>query len=232
MIDHRFYLEDKRSLRILVLGNRELSDYSPDPEFIRSRVSHFSEIPEERIFLLDQVHGTVVIDSDRIQAGAVPQGDALYTTEPRKVLVIKTADCMPVFFWNGNPALVGIVHSGWKGTLSGVTETAIRETTRKYGFDPQSLQFYIGPYATGKQYEVGEDVASQFRKECPAALKQLPTEGKFLLEQKVFLLNRLKNLGVEAFLETSGACTMAANSRYFSHRKGDTARNLNCIWLE
>ncbi|EPG75239.1 YfiH family protein [Leptospira fainei serovar Hurstbridge str. BUT 6] len=232
MIDHRFFLEDKRSLRILILGNRELSDYTSTPEYILGKVSHFSQIPEDRIYLLDQVHGKSIVNADSLKSAEISQGDALYSAEPRKVLVVKTADCMPIFFWTGRPALVGIVHSGWKGTLAGVTESALLEVSKKYGVDLQLLQFFIGPYATGKQYEVGEDVAGEFRKEFPGALKELPEEGKFLLEQKVFLMNRIRKLGTEPFVETSGACTMAANSRYFSHRRGDTGRNLNCIWLE
>ncbi|TGJ99238.1 peptidoglycan editing factor PgeF [Leptospira semungkisensis] len=231
MIDHRFFLEDKRSLRLLVLGNREISGDSTDPEFIRSRVSQATQIPGSEIFLMDQEHGTTVIEADDFQEG-VPKGDALFTTKPKKILVVKTADCLPIFFWTGRPALVGVIHSGWKGTLAGITEKTLGIVQKKYGIDLELVHFYLGPYATGKNYEVGEDVASLFRKEVPNSLKPASEPGKFLLEQKTFLTHRIKSLGVQPFLETAGVCTMTANSGYFSHRRGDTNRNLNCIWLE
>lgn len=232
MIDHRFFLEDKRSLRLLVLGKRELNGDSTDPGFIRSRVSTISGIAESDVFLLNQEHGSNVFDTADLSPGEIPNGDALITAEPRKVLVIKTADCMPIFFWTGRPALVGVVHSGWKGTVAGITEQTLDRTKKKYGIDLELVHFYLGPYATGRNYEVGEDVASLFRKESPASLKPAKEEGKFLLEQKLFLTQRIKGLGIEPFLETSSTCTMAEGSKYFSHRRGDTGRNLNCIWLE
>lgn len=232
MIDHRFFLEDKRSLRLVVLGKRELNGNSTDPAFIRSRVSSLSSVPEEDIYILNQEHGTVSRDTRDIAGLEIPNGDAWITTEPRKVLVVKTADCMPIFFWTGRPALVGLIHSGWKGTLAGITEKTLDAARKKYQIDLELVHFYLGPYATGRHYEVGEDVASQFRKEVPNSLKPGPEEGKFLLEQKIFLTERIKKLGIQPFLETAGVCTMAEGSKFFSHRKGDTGRNLNCIWLE
>ncbi|TGK04104.1 laccase domain-containing protein [Leptospira langatensis] len=231
MITHRFFLEDKRSLRLLVLGSREISGDSTDPEYIRSKVSQATQIPGSEIFLIGQEHGTTVIEAEGTADG-VPTGDALFTTQPKKILVVKTADCLPIFFWTGRPAVVGVIHSGWKGTLAGITEKTLGVVQKKYGIDLELVHFYLGPYATGKNYEVGEDVASLFRKEVPNSLKLATEPGKFLLEQKIFLTHRIKSLGVQPFLETAGVCTMNANSGYFSHRRGDTNRNLNCIWLE
>ncbi len=232
MIDHRFFLEDKRSLRLLVLGNRDLNGDSTDPKFIRSRVSQITNIPDAQIYILNQEHGTTVVDTDNLSSSDIPVGDALFTTQTKKVLVVKTADCMPIFFWTGRPALIGVIHSGWKGTLAGITEKTLGVVGKKYGIDLELVHFYIGPYATGRHYEVGEDVASQFRKEVPSSLKPLSEPGKFLLEQKIFLTHRIRNLGIQPFLETAGVCTMAPGSKFFSHRRGDTGRNLNCIWLE
>ncbi|MEI7011724.1 polyphenol oxidase family protein [Leptospira licerasiae] len=232
MIDHRFFLEDKRSLRLLILGNKEASGDPNDPNFIRERVAQASGVAGAEVFFMNQEHGTTILEANGSPGPDIPVGDALFTTEPKKILVVKTADCMPIFFWTGRPALVGVIHSGWKGTLAGITEKTLSHMQKRYGVDPELVHFYLGPYATGKHYEVGEDVASLFRKEVPSSLKALEEPGKFLLEQKTFLLHRIKGLGIQPFLETAGVCTMSPNSKFFSHRRGDTGRNLNCIWLE
>ncbi|PJZ68595.1 hypothetical protein CH373_15100 [Leptospira perolatii] len=230
MISRLYKLDDQSILKILVLGKQELQDFENSGPYIRSKVSHYSGISQERIHVLDQVHGVKALDADLLSGKEMPEADAFFTAQKNRVLVIKTADCLPIFFWNKN--IAGAIHSGWKGTLGGITELTLKKTEKEKGIKLEELRFFLGPYATGKHYEVGEDVASLFRKEFPDCLTPIGDSGKFLLEQKSFLEMRLSKLGIFESLENSQICTMSEDSGFFSHRKKDSARNLNCIWME
>ena len=56
---------------------------------------------------------------------AIPDTDALYTYEPNLVLCSFTADCVPVIFYNEVNGLIGVIHSGWQGTVKEITSEAL-----------------------------------------------------------------------------------------------------------
>ncbi|MCL6444778.1 MAG: polyphenol oxidase family protein, partial [Alicyclobacillus sp.] len=73
----------------------------------------------------EQVHGThvaVVHQAHRGQGATpalspVPGVDALVTQEPGLTLVVMSADCVPMLFFDPVQRAIGVAHSGWKGTV-------------------------------------------------------------------------------------------------------------------
>src|SRR3712207_4730869 len=102
-----------------------------------------------------QVHADGVV---RVSgAGFAGDADSLVTEETGFALVVAVADCVPVALVGGGG--VGMVHSGWRGTLSGVAGKAAREM----GEAP--VRAYIGPCIRGCCYEVSEELAEDFGRE-------------------------------------------------------------------
>ena len=123
-----------------------------------------SDLAEYNLVTLRQTH------SDIVRVITTPplkrlEGDALVTDRPRILLVIKTADCLPVFIVDAKNRAVGAVHCGWRGTLNKVITKAMRAMQMNYGSDTGSLFFAFGPCIDRACYEVGEDVREKFRKE-------------------------------------------------------------------
>lgn len=228
---HSFPISGDKQIQILIAGKKELPARALDVSEQRTEISKLTGKSEAVIHILNQVHGDTILDADRSDSFSFEEGDAWIGEEPDQILCIKTADCMPLFFWSAKSAKFAAIHSGWKGTLAGITEKTLNQTFDQSILKDGSLFGYIGPCASGLRYEVGEDVASLFREEFPGCLKQ-KENGKVLLDLELFLKHRLRENGIVVSFRSEPICTMEENSDFFSHRKKDVGRNLNLIWKE
>ncbi|EMN11275.1 YfiH family protein [Leptospira borgpetersenii str. Brem 307] len=228
---HSFSLSEGKKIKILIAGKKELPSASLDVRTQRKEISRLTEIPESNVYILNQIHGDEIIDLATMGSFSFPKGDAFVGEESDKVLCIKTADCMPLFFWSEKSPKFVAVHSGWKGTLFGIAEKTLRLAFDESILTNGALFGYLGPYASGLRYEVGEDVAHLFRKEFPDCLKQKGAD-KTLLDLESFLKFRLEKNGIQVLLRSEKICTMKEGSDFFSHRRKDVGRNLNLIWRE
>ncbi|HPR64322.1 MAG TPA: polyphenol oxidase family protein [Thermoanaerobaculia bacterium] len=105
-------------------------------------------------FLPRQIHGARVhhvVDSE----GPIPEADAVWTDRTDIWIGVKTADCIPLLFWNNHG--VGAVHAGWRGLVAGVIPSFLRAVENREG-----LRVLIGPCIGSCCYEVGDDVAHHF----------------------------------------------------------------------
>ncbi|WP_061235534.1 polyphenol oxidase family protein [Leptospira weilii] len=226
-----FPLTSREKIKIFILGKKELPPVSMEPQIQKAEISKLTGISESSVYVLDQVHGDTVFDADEVDASMFPEGDAWIGETSGKVLCIKTADCMPLFFWSEQSSKFVAIHSGWKRTLAGITEKALRLAFDESILTSGMLFGYLGPYASGSRYEVGEDVAQLFRNEFPDCLKQRGAD-KTLLDLESFLKFRLEKNGIQVLLRSDKICTIKEDSDFFSHRKKDVGRNLNLIWRE
>lgn len=89
--------------------------------------------------------------------------DAMLTNVRGIALGARTADCVPVLLYDPENKAIAAVHSGWKGTVKRISAKAIRLMTETFGTDPRDLLAVIGPSIGPESYQVGADVAEQFR---------------------------------------------------------------------
>lgn len=50
------------------------------------------------------------------------QGDGIFTQQDNLVLAIKTADCLPVYFFVPEHEIIGLIHLGWRSAKKGILE--------------------------------------------------------------------------------------------------------------
>ena len=148
----------------------------------------------------EQTHGSVVALVNQGGKGKViPAVDALITREKNLSLVIRVADCGPVWIHCAKTGAIGLVHSGRKGTEAGVVPATIRRMKEEFGSEPSSMMALLGPCIRPPHYDVN------FAGEI---LRQLETEkvGKVV---------------------DSGLCTASDLTRFYSYRaeKGQTGRH-------
>ncbi|WP_058259774.1 peptidoglycan editing factor PgeF [Fenollaria timonensis] len=79
------------------------------------------------------------------------------------VLVIKSADCLPVIVYDSVNALIAAVHSGWKGTANSIVKEAISKML-SLGSSASELKIYVGPHIQKTSFEVMDDVKNVFEK--------------------------------------------------------------------
>lgn len=200
-------------------------DLRAEPEFERFRP-----------VVMRQVHSDVI---HKLEAapGERLEGDALMTDVRGLLLVVRTADCLPVFLVDEMKRAVAVVHCGWRGTADRILEKAVRAVIKEYGSDPGNLLAALGPCISSTCYEVGPEVRTSFlRAGFPAALlAECPGDrGKYMLDLRasnIWLLER-SGLRKENVLDTGPACTHCELS-LLSYRRSpaDDRRMVNFIGL-
>ena len=94
---------------------------------------------------------------------AIADTDALYTYEPNLVLCSFTADCVPVIFYNEVNGLIGVIHSGWQGTVKEITSKLFEHLTQVEHCNPSDFHVQIGAALSQEKFEVDEDVYLKFK---------------------------------------------------------------------
>jgi YfiH family protein len=151
------------------------------------------------------------------EAGFAGEADALVTSEDALPLVVAVADCVPVALVGERG--VGMVHSGWRGTLSGVAGKAVREMLE------EKVTAYVGPCIRECCYEVSEDLAQEFAREFGPEV----VDGRHL-SLPAAIRTDLERSGVEE-IHDLGLCTGCRPDLFYSHRKQGprTGRSLAAV---
>jgi YfiH family protein len=140
----------------------------------RSRFFHAIGAENMRIAALRQIHSDVAHRADILEASAAGgrdalQGDALFTRDPGILLVVQTADCVPVLLADTKQRGIAAIHSGWRGTLKRIAAKTLGRMTMEFGTRPEDVIAAIGPAIGRCCYEVGSDVAREFDAQFPDA---------------------------------------------------------------
>ena len=163
------------------------------------------------------------LHSDRIhRLGAAParklEGDALMTNVPGLLLVIRTADCLPVLLVDPKRRAVAAVHCGWRGTEKRILEKAVLAMRGAYGSEPGDMLAALGPCIGASCYEVGPEVRegflragfppSVFTERGHAPMVHVPGR-KALLDLRLANIWLLEGMGVAKanILDEGPACT-------------------------
>ena len=162
-----------------------------------------------RVFVTaEQVHGravAVLAAEDPLPNGAIAEVDGVVTNRRDVCLGIYVADCCAVFLVDPVRHVVGLIHSGKKGTELGIVPAALAAMTAQFGTHPDDVVAQLSPCIRPPWYET--DFATQIAAQCRAA-------------------------GI-CRVGDDGANTAADLTRYYSYRreKGRTGRMLALLAL-
>jgi len=218
------------------VAGREINsvDYNKPGNEIRSDeksiLRSITGIENRRIVMLDQVHGDMVIHIVNEPSADLPsagKADALITAIKGVMLVIRSADCVPVIIFDTEKEVLGAAHSGWKGSMLSISGRCVREMVNIYGSDPGKIRAFILPSIGPDSYEVNEDVASHFPD------SRMDKNGKIYVDLWNSVRGSLKKAGVhEENIFNAGICNRINHQDFFSHRYGDIGRNLNYTFMK
>ncbi len=203
-----------------------------------NRALFSSNLPSEPLWLR-QTHGTVV-STPQIRKSIQEQvinADAAVTNLPGEVLVVMTADCLPVLFANPSGTAVGVAHAGWRGLCAGILENTVAELrTISDDESVNNLMAWLGPAIGPEKFEVGQDVVDAFKDvglPLPKnAFEEIPNKkGKYLADIYQLARGRLEACGVKTIFGGE-FCTVKDSARFFSYRRdGETGRFATAIWI-
>jgi polyphenol oxidase len=166
-----------------------------------------------------------------------PRADAMVTDRPGLLLGILTADCAPVLLADATAGVVGAAHAGWRGALSGVTDSAIA-AMEGIGARRGRITAAIGPCIALPSYQVDEKFRERFVAVDPANARFFTTAASDRLhfDLPAFVRHRLIVAGIGE-VETLHLDTYSSPDRFYSHRRAthrdepDYGRQISLIGL-
>ncbi len=222
-------------LSVGVVG-REINSIDYKTSYNKIRLSEkkiltgITGITSKKIAMLDQVHGNIIIhvvNMPSSELAAVGEADGLITPIKGIELVIRSADCVPVFLYDPVNEVLAAAHSGWKGTKLNIAGKCVRDMHYIYGSDPGNIRAFLLPSIGPDSYEVNEDVASHFPEST------ITKDGKLYVDLWNSIENSLKKAGVKGDnISNPRICNRINHSEFFSHRFGDMGRNLNFAFMK
>lgn len=146
--------------------------------------------------------------------------DGLVTDVRGIALITGHADCNAVFFFDPVKQVIGLAHSGWRGTLAGISSAMVDKMEAEYGCRPGDIVTGLGPALCQDCFEVDEDVAAAFFAKNEEYRRFSYQKGsKYYLDLKAIIRFDLLARGIlpEHFSDME-LCTRCSKDIFFSHR--------------
>lgn len=146
--------------------------------------------------------------------------DGLLSSNPKVALLVKYADCLPIFIYNESSQTFGAVHSGWQGTYQEIVLKAIRKISDKY--EPNKIHIVFGVGISCKNYEVQEDFYLKFKNKFSSDIIEkafLRINNKIYFDNQLFNYCLIKKIGIpEENIYINHLCTFD-NANFHSYRR-------------
>lgn len=195
------------------------------PEHVyQNHIKLFSNFgrPFESRYDVWQVHGDTIrfTEEPRPETQKHQPADGIFTQNPDVTLIMRFADCVPLFFHDPVEKVVGIVHAGWQGTLLKIADVAVKAISKHYGSKAENLKVGIAPSICGKCYQIGEDVRQKFINSWGEDAASIIHENEAGYTLDLWQANErvLRNAGV-INIEQSNICTAENLHEWYSYRK-------------
>ncbi len=176
-----------------------------------------------------QVHGSdvhLVTRADLGRSAGLPTADALVTTEPGAILMVRVADCVPLLLADVDRGVVGAVHAGRPGLAAGVVPRALA-AMRDLG--AERIVAWVGPHVCGRCYEVPETMRAEVSARVPEAFAET-SWGTPALDIGAGVRAQLRDADVEVV--DASRCTMEDEDLYSYRRQGvESGRLAGMVWV-
>ncbi len=136
----------------------------------RLRCFHLEAVAVETgkpLRLAKQVHGNKVAVVDRSAPEFLGETDGLLTDDSSVTLGVFVADCCAIYLADPSRRVIGILHSGKRGTALNIVGPAVRELQTSFGCDPAAIVAQLSPCIRPPHYEI--DFASTITRQLAEA---------------------------------------------------------------
>ncbi|HSJ09149.1 MAG TPA: polyphenol oxidase family protein [Longimicrobiales bacterium] len=171
-----------------------------------------------------QVHGAAVHAHGPLPPGllVVSDADGHATSQPRTLLAVSVADCVPISIAAPDVRAICLLHGGWRGVAAGILQRGVGLLADRFGARADAMHVHFGPAICGACYEVGAEVLTGLDLEDAA--------GGTHADVRATLAHRALALGIaRENISTSSFCTRHGDSPFFSHRGGCRERQVSVL---
>lgn len=181
---------------------------------------------EERMVLLEQVHSNKVkLVTDLQSEDKITKFsgfDGLITQKKDITIGVRTADCVPILYYEPVIKIIGAVHAGWQGTLLRIAQKMVQEIN-KLGGNSNNIVAAIGPHIGLCCYNISSERAKLFKREFGEDARGVSDfyDGPHLDLGFINIL-QLKEVGIlNDNIDAPIYCTSCNRERFFSYRRSN-----------
>ncbi len=187
----------------------------------RDVVARAIGVADGRVVSAHQVHSADVVEvTDIWPLENRPKVDGLVCRTKGIGLGVLTADCGPILFADADAGVIGCCHAGWKGALTGVTDSTIAAMVA-LGAKRENIIAVLGPTISQAAYEVGPEFPKPFLEQSSRnGLFFIPSTKPehFMFDLPAYIRGRLKKMELKA-VQDLALCTYSDEARFYSYRR-------------
>ena len=200
------------------------------PNLSHGFTTNKEKVEPEKIVRTKQVHGNFIcwVRANNIDTITEETADGIATTEKGVAIGVQSADCCPILLCgvdqNYRALSLMALHAGWKGTAKQIAAkglTLLYRESIKLG-PLTTILVIIGPYISGANFEVGEEVKNAFSSEN-SSITFIQKEGKYLLDIGLENIRQIsqsaQKIPTLVMMESLGLCTYTNQELLPSYRR-------------
>lgn len=164
-----------------------------------------------------QVHGNEVIVISKVDeyvsSEVLVEADGILTDFVNLPILIRSADCVPIFIYDLKQKRIGLLHAGWKGTQQKILINGLK----LMNVQPEDVKIAFGPAIRDCCYEIGNDVLEYFPDDV------IQRQSKYYLDLVKVNIRQAVDFRIEEENITDCKTCTCCDEGYFSHRReGDS----------
>ena len=181
-------------------------------------VAKNSGVDKGNLKLMNQIHSNKVIIIDKNNINNINfKSDALITKIKNIAIGVLTADCVPVILYDEVNQIIGCIHAGWKGAISGIVENTLSSFANLN--NNNKIYAAIGPCIGKKSYQVGKEFYLNFlSKSKENDIFFIKINNKFYFNIRKYVENKLLLNGVFQ-VDNIDLDTFQDSQNFYSYRK-------------
>ncbi|NXX79943.1 LACC1 protein, partial [Urocolius indicus] len=152
--------------------------------------------------------------------------DGIVTNQKGVTIAAPGADCIPVLFADPVRKVCGAAHSGWKGTLLGVSMATVSAMVSEYGCEVKDILVVLGPSVGPCCYKLPHESAKEFHRIDPKCVRlfdsacpyvDIRRATRILLEKGGILPENIQDDSVTDQNQNITFCTACHPDKFYSH---------------
>ncbi|NXH47974.1 LACC1 protein, partial [Dicaeum eximium] len=157
--------------------------------------------------------------------------DGIVTNQKGVTLAAPGADCIPVLFADPVRRACGAAHSGWKGTLLGVSMATVNAMVSEYGCNMTDILVVLGPSVGPCCYKLPHESAEEFHRIDPTCVRLFDSASPYidirratriLLERGGILPENIQDDSITDQNQNITFCTACHPDKFYSHFRDGT----------
>ena len=166
---------------------------------------------------MNQTHSNKVVEITKKNYISIIHADAMITKISELALGVVTADCVPIIIYDSENKIVGCIHAGWKGAISGIIKNTVSKIKKLNS--KNKIFASVGPCIGKKSYEVDFTFYNKFLSISKKNKKYFSYKNKKkkLFNLRKFVADKLSELKVT--VDHVNHDTFRESNNFFSYRR-------------